>query len=208
MAQNSVISVSRVSNGQTGHLLAEVNQILSQRWYSEELEGRASDKVTTLNLMAASGLRTDAEASLAEIRELKEADNLAAFHAAAAKLHLDITPLDWVEPALFRNNLYHISWRSTRSLRKRERFFGLLGRVVEEKEVEVRQGGLFRKYQLTRAAYGKESLTVPLEAVRKSVQIGSLPGVEEASIFDQVQGVDPILAVQVGRRWFMIYQWD
>lgn len=183
--------------------LAEVEGFLAAAWHDSASRERADSIYRSWVMLAEAGVVADAESCIAEVWALHRADRLAGLRAAAKRLGIPLEPLVIAEPTFREAGVYYLAWREAQPAlwQRVRRWLGLKpGAAVD--------GGRFRKHSLGHPETAKLAMRLPAEVAHWAFLLGQRSEPEEVSVFEKVNDPDPILAVMVADRWFMVCKWD
>ena len=182
--------------------LAEVEDFLAVPWHDAAARTCAENTYRTWGMLAEVGVVGDAEGCIAEVWALHRADRLTGLRAWASAQGVPLEPLVVAEPTHTRPGVYHLAWRDqARGIRAR--LWGWLG--MRRTKLE---GGQFRRLPLGHPATAKLVMRLPVEVAHWAYLLGQRSEPEDVAIFEKVNDPDPILAVMVNDRWFMVCKWE
>lgn len=183
--------------------LAEVESFLGAPWHDPAAQRRADEIYRSWRVLAEAGVVAEAEGCIAEVWALHRADRMAGLLAGAAKQGIPLEPLVTAEPAYRQAGVYNLAWRE----RQPTRWQRLLVRLGLRRADAV-ESGRFRKHPLGHPATAKLMQRFPAEVAHWTYLLGKRAEPEEVAVFEKVNEPDPILAVMVADRWYMVCKWD
>ena len=209
--------------------IAEVEAFLDETWHAPILRDEAQQHYEAWIALARAGLVKTTEGCLADVWRLRRQDSLASFTEFAERSGIPLQPLEYVEPSAPRGvywvvrpaklELTPASLRHSR-LKRALKAIGrrLADRLVLSPEATRRgesfverlpwRGGRFRMYPLRHPGTMERLRRFPPEVATWAFLLGQRSEVESAVVFEKYLEPDPILAVQVGGKWFEITRWE
>ena len=186
--------------------IAEIEAFLDEEWQDLSLKDEAQQKYEAWIALARAGLVQGAEGCVTDVWTFRKQDHLVAFLLFAERSGIPLLPLDHVEPSQVLRGVYWVVWQEKPGTSWLRRTLKLLGQRVAEKLPFF--GGRFRMYPLRHPGTLERLQRFPPQVANWAYLLGQRAELEDAVVFEQVFETDPILAVQVGGRWFEITRWE